>query len=340
MTKQFCGRCRKEKPLDQFNIARGGCRQKNCQPCLDRMKELRDQKRCKHGKSACKECEIGVCEHGKLKYICKDCGGGGICEHDRHRSICKECKGSGICEHDRQRNTCRECRGGNICEHDRRRYLCKECKGSGLCEHDRQRSHCKECKGSGVCEHGKLKYICKECGGSGICEHKRRRNMCKKCKGSQICEHGRSKCSCKECGGSQICEHDKQRHLCKECGGSQICEHNRRKYICKICDPGGHLKSVVGSMTRRALHGDKKLRSLEYLCCDIDKLKSHLESQFVDGMTWDNYGEWQIDHITPIKYKKHGKTPSLDRVIKRLHYTNLQPLWAEDNLSKGNRYVG
>ena len=93
-------------------------------------------------------------------------------------------------------------------------------------------------------------------------------------------------------------------------------------------------------MVRYALHEDKKLRSKEYLCCNIDQLKSHLESQFADGMSWDNYGKWQIDHIIPIKYKKHGKVPSLDRIIKRLHYTNLQPLWAEDNLSKGNRYIG
>ena len=49
-------------------------------------------------------------------------------------------------------------------------------------------------------------------------------------------------------------------------------------------------------------------------------------------MTWDNYGEWHIDHITPLKYNN----PSLEEVIERLHYTNTQPLWAEDNLSKGN----
>jgi hypothetical protein len=49
-------------------------------------------------------------------------------------------------------------------------------------------------------------------------------------------------------------------------------------------------------------------------------------------MTWDNYGEWHIDHITPLKYNN----PSLEEVIERLHYTNTQPLWAEENLSKGN----
>ena len=53
-------------------------------------------------------------------------------------------------------------------------------------------------------------------------------------------------------------------------------------------------------------------------------------------MTWENYGEWEIDHIIPIKYQK----PSIEEVIERLNYTNTQPLWASKNRSKGNRYIG
>lgn len=54
-------------------------------------------------------------------------------------------------------------------------------------------------------------------------------------------------------------------------------------------------------------------------------------------MTWENYGKiWHIDHIVPINYKN----PTLDEVIKRLHYLNTQPLWASENISKGNRYIG
>lgn len=66
----------------------------------------------------------------------------------------------------------------------------------------------------------------------------------------------------------------------------------------------------------------------------VDDLKSHIESQFVDGMTWENHGEWHIDHIIPISmWIKVGVTdPS---VINALD--NLQPLWAIDNLSKGDR---
>jgi hypothetical protein len=71
------------------------------------------------------------------------------------------------------------------------------------------------------------------------------------------------------------------------------------------------------------------------LGCSIAELKIHLESLFELGMTWDNYGEWHIDHIKPLS--------SFDLSIPEqfkdaCHYTNLQPLWAKDNLIKGNSY--
>ena len=53
------------------------------------------------------------------------------------------------------------------------------------------------------------------------------------------------------------------------------------------------------------------------------------------AMSWDNYGEWHIDHRIPLAYKQDDKTPTIEEVAKRLHYTNTQPLWASDNMSKG-----
>ena len=105
-----------------------------------------------------------------------------ICEHGRRRNRCKECGGSQICEHGRQRSKCKECGGSSICEHGRRRNICKECGGSQICEHGRQRDKCKECGGKGICEHGRERYYCKECGGKGICEHGKRRDRCKECR--------------------------------------------------------------------------------------------------------------------------------------------------------------
>ena len=194
----------------------------------------------------------------------------------------------------------------------------------------------KEIRERNKCEHGKRKSRCKECGGSEICEHKRVRTNCKECGGSGICEHERRRSQCKECGGSEICEHKRRRSMCKECGGSEICEHDRVRSICKECDIIGYIAHTTRSRIRTALNGNKELHTVEYLCCTIAEFKEHIEKQFKEGMTWDNHGEWHIDHIIPLKYDN----PSLEELILRLHWENTQPLWATDNIAKGNRFIG
>ena len=73
-------------------------------------------------------------------------------------------------------------------------------------------------------------------------------------------------------------------------------------------------------------------RTKELLGCDFKQVKSHLESQFAEGMSWDNYGEWHIDHRLPLARFDLTKGEEQE---KAFHYTNLQPLWAKDNMSKG-----
>ena len=68
----------------------------------------------------------------------------------------------------------------------------------------------------------------------------------------------------------------------------------------------------------------------------LEIIKEHLEKSFTKGMTWENQGEWHIDHIIPINYNN----PSLEEKVERLHYTNLQALWTVDNLQNGNRFCG
>ncbi|WP_440679031.1 hypothetical protein [Candidatus Pelagibacter sp. HIMB1517] len=81
--------------------------------------------------------------------------------------------------------------------------------------------------------------------------------------------------------------------------------------------------------------GEKKNTSIMKLVgCTKTELKKHLESQFKDGMTWDNYGEWHIDHIKPLA-TFDIKDPV--QVAKASHYTNLQPLWAKENLTKSKK---
>lgn len=112
------------------------------------------------------------------------------------------------------------------------------------------------------------------------------------------------------------------------------------KYSCVICDPIGHLRQVVTDSVRAALGTAKCDRTIAYLGCDIQTFRAHIESTFEPRMSWENYGEWQIDHIIPIKYPGVNGPPSLEEVAARLHYTNTQALWKRDNIAKGNRWVG
>ena len=96
---------------------------------------------------------------------------------------------------------------------------------------------------------------------------------------------------------------------------------------------------ILGNMRSRicdVLRGCKSKTTKEYLGCTSEEFRKHIEEQFRDGMTWENYGEWHIDHITPLKYGE----PTFEEVVERLHYKNTQPLWARENISKGNRFIG
>lgn len=66
------------------------------------------------------------------------------------------------------------------------------------------------------------------------------------------------------------------------------------------------------------------------LGCTFEEAKIHIESQFKEGMTWDNYGEWHIDHIIPF-----GSVKTKEEMISLCFYKNLQPLWAHENYKKG-----
>jgi predicted transcriptional regulator len=79
---------------------------------------------------------------------------------------------------------------------------------------------------------------------------------------------------------------------------------------------------------------NKKLKFSEYIGCSISELKKHIENQFQPGMNWNNHSRygWHIDHKIPLSSAK-----TEEEIYKLCHYTNLQPLWAFDNLSKGDK---
>lgn len=72
---------------------------------------------------------------------------------------------------------------------------------------------------------------------------------------------------------------------------------------------------------------------------DLADLMQHLEPMFTDGMTWDNYGEWHIDHIVPKSWFDYDSPDEL-AFMAAWSLENLQPLWAEDNMRKSNRWSG
>ena len=83
----------------------------------------------------------------------------------------------------------------------------------------------------------------------------------------------------------------------------------------------------------------KKNSILKYIGCTKGQLVAHIEKQFKPGMNWENYGYhgWHIDHIRPCASFDLTKEEDLKRCF---HYTNLQPLWAEENLRKGAKWEG
>lgn len=93
---------------------------------------------------------------------------------------------------------------------------------------------------------------------------------------------------------------------------------------------GSSLNLIRQYTKGKGYKGDKT--TYEILGCDFDYFLKHIQSLFQDGMTLENYGEWNIDHIIPISSAK------TDEDLERLnHYTNLQPLWASDNFKKSKK---
>jgi len=120
----------------------------------------------------------------------------------------------------------------------------------------------------------------------------------------------------------------------------QQCIKNAVNYERKMLDTNIEykIKHVLRTRLWHALKNqkaDKKYRTKQLTGCELPFLKGYLEAKFVEGMTWENHGEWHLDHIKPccsfdLKEEEEQK--------KCFHYTNLQPLWAADNLSKGGKY--
>lgn len=115
-----------------------------------------------------------------------------------------------------------------------------------------------------------------------------------------------------------------------------------RRYYSDKKRKESNLVRIMENVRRRTNHffNYKNIRKkgsiFTILGCSLEELIFHLESKFVDGMCWDNHGRdgWHIDHIKPLSSANNE-----EEIYKLCHYTNLQPLWAKDNLSKGSKII-
>jgi hypothetical protein len=96
-----------------------------------------------------------------------------------------------------------------------------------------------------------------------------------------------------------------------------------------------NVRSLISSSFKRGKNEfGKNAKTEQILGCTIEEFRSYIENKFVKDMCFNNYGKWHLDHIIPISIAN-----TEEEIIRLNHYTNFQPLWAEDNFKKGNKII-
>jgi len=171
---------------------------------------------------------------------------------------------------------------------------------------------------------------------------------------------------CKKCGLEKtfVENPSENRWICKPCNSKyshlHYCDHKQLRYeqtakwraenpekvriayknsdIKKLSKPRGRISRSISRRIRKDLQNGSKGRHHweELVDFTVDQLKQHLEKKFQSGMSWENYGEWHIDHKTPVIAFNFERPEDLD-FKKCWSLKNLQPMWAFDNMSKRDR---
>jgi len=117
----------------------------------------------------------------------------------------------------------------------------------------------------------------------------------------------------------------------------RIKEIRRKVHVKKMSTPEGKLNRNIANRMRAILNGSKGGHHWESLVgYTVNQLKSHLEKMFKPGMTWANYGQWHVDHKTPISVHNFSIPEDID--FKRCWaLSNLQPMWAKENIMKKDK---
>ena len=116
---------------------------------------------------------------------------------------------------------------------------------------------------------------------------------------------------------------------------SQKRRQRRSSYMAR--NPSARIRASMSARMWSALKGKKDESLFDILSYSFDALKRHIESMFYEGMSWENYGKWHVDHVKPCAAFDLTDKDQFDTCWS---LSNLQPLWASDNIKKGAKYVG
>lgn len=125
-------------------------------------------------------------------------------------------------------------------------------------------------------------------------------------------------------------------------------ENNRAKLISKQVARDANkyktdftykMKNIIRNRLRIALKKNtKKCKTLDLVGCTLPELKQYLESKFQPGMTWNNWSinGWHIDHVIPLD---NFDLTNEEQLAQACHYSNMQPMWADENRKKYNHII-
>lgn len=223
-----------------------------------------------------------------------------------------------------------------------RRYAEKRRREQGVAKWKGVESACGVC-GATYVRNGKNSKTCSPDCAAELGRERARKNVHAKARARGALKIG-DPCNCGHCGAGFTRDASRVKY-CPDCRVLQkkgalpfMREHGksyRREWHNKkmASDPVYAISFAVKGSIRNAIKRmgyTKRNRSYQILGCSWEFLKGYLEAKFQPGMTWENRGQWEVDHIVPI-----SSAVTEDDVIRLNHYTNLQPLWASDNRSKG-----
>lgn len=145
-------------------------------------------------------------------------------------------------------------------------------------------------------------------------------------------------CHCGEVGYCSVSNLRQSTKGCGRCSGPNTLKYLSPELQSQV-KQSNRIKLRLASRIRVALkstNNKKTCNTMDYIGCSISDLKSYISNKFTEGMTWENYGSkgWHIDHILPCA---SFDLTDPEQQKKCFHFTNLQPLWAKENLSKGSK---